>query len=123
MLQKVYGRRSGRRAPLRPARRVEHLEGGNDSRAGPEARFHFVDRAPESHDADVHAPVYLTNGFSKTLENHPAAVALHYIHYNFVRIHRTLRVTPAMESGLTNRVWSIEDVIGLLELAEGEPAA
>jgi len=65
----------------------------------------------------------LTNGFSKKLENHAAAVALHYMHYNFVRIHRTLRVTPAMEAGLTNRVWSIEDIIGLLEMAEQEPAA
>ena len=45
------------------------------------------------------------------------------MHYNFVRIHRTLRVTPAMEAGLTNRVWSIEDIIGLLEMAEKEPAA
>ena len=65
----------------------------------------------------------LTNGFSKKLENHSAAVALHYMHYNFVRIHRTLRVTPAMQAGLTNRVWSIEDIIGLLEMAEKEPAA
>jgi IS1 family transposase len=65
----------------------------------------------------------LTNGFSKKLENHAAAVALHYMHYNFVRIHRTLRVTPAMQAGLTNRVWSIEDIIGLLEMAEKEPAA
>lgn len=65
----------------------------------------------------------LTNGFSKKLENHSAAVALHYMHYNFVRIHRTLRVTPAMQAGLTDRVWSIEDIVGLLEMAEREPAA
>ena len=67
--------------------------------------------------------IRLTNGFSKKLETHAAAVALHYMHYNFVRIHRTLRVTPAMQAGLTNRVWSIEDIIGLLEMAEKEPAA
>jgi len=65
----------------------------------------------------------LTNGFSKKVDNRAAAVALHYTHYNFVRIDRTLRVTPAMEAGLTNRVWSIEDIIGLLEMAEKEPAA
>ena len=64
-----------------------------------------------------------TNGFSKKLENHAAAVALHYMHYNCVRIHRTLRVTPAMQAGLTNHVWSIEDIGGLLEMAEKEPAA
>ena len=67
--------------------------------------------------------IRLTNGFSKKLETHAAAVALHYMHYNFVRIHRTLRVTPAMQAGLTNRVWSFEDIIGLVESAEREPAA
>ena len=66
--------------------------------------------------------IRLTNGFSKKLETHAAAVALHYMHYNFVRIHRTLRVTPAMQAGLTNRVWSIEDIIGLLEMAEKSAA-
>jgi hypothetical protein len=45
------------------------------------------------------------------------------MHYNSCRIHRTLRVTPAMQPGLTNRLWSIEDIIGLLEMAEREPAA
>jgi hypothetical protein len=64
----------------------------------------------------------LTNGFSKKLENHSAAVALHYMRYNFVRIHRTLRVTPAMAAGLTGRVWSIEEIVSLLEMAE-KPAA
>jgi len=49
----------------------------------------------------------LTNGFLKKLENHAAAVALRYMHYNFIRIHRTLRVPPAMQAGLTDRVWSI----------------
>lgn len=57
----------------------------------------------------------LTNGFSKKVENHAHAVALHFIHYNFVRIHKTLRVTPAMEAGLTNRLWSMEDIARLLE--------
>jgi hypothetical protein len=65
----------------------------------------------------------LTNGFSKKLENHAAAVALHYMHYNFCRVHRTLRVTPAMEAGLANHVWGIDEIIGLLEAAELEPAA
>jgi IS1 family transposase len=65
----------------------------------------------------------LTNAFSKKLENHAAAVALHYMHYNFARIHRTLRITPAMAAGLTDHVWSIEEIVGLLEMAEKEPAA
>jgi IS1 family transposase len=53
----------------------------------------------------------LTNAFSKKLDNLKAAVALHFAHYNFVRVHRTLRVTPAMEAGLTNRLWSISDLL------------
>jgi hypothetical protein len=56
-------------------------------------------------------PNRLTNAFSKKLENLKAAVALHFAHYNFVRIHKTLRVTPAMEAGVTNRLWSIRDLI------------
>lgn len=52
----------------------------------------------------------LTNGFSKKLENLKAAVAVHFAWYNFVRIHRTLRITPAMAAGATNRVWSLEDL-------------
>jgi IS1 family transposase len=56
----------------------------------------------------------LTNGFSKKIENHVASIAIHYMHYNFVRIHQTLRVTPAMAAGVTDRLWSIGDVLGLL---------
>lgn len=57
----------------------------------------------------------LTNGFSKKLENHMHAIALHYMHYNFVRIHKTLRCAPAMEAGVTTRLWSIEDIVSLLD--------
>lgn len=57
----------------------------------------------------------LTNAFSKKIENHTAAVALHMMHYNFVRIHQTLKVTPAMAAGGTNRLWEIEDIVALLD--------
>jgi IS1 family transposase len=56
----------------------------------------------------------LTNAFSKKIENHKHSVALHFMHYNFCRIHKTLRVTPAMEAGLSNHVWEIEEIISLL---------
>lgn len=56
----------------------------------------------------------LTNGFSKKVDNHAHAVALHYAHYNFCRVHQTLRVTPAMEAGLTDHVWSVEDLVALI---------
>jgi len=56
----------------------------------------------------------LTNGFSKKVENLAAAVALHYMHYNFCRIPQTLRVTPAMEAGVSDYVWSLDEAIALL---------
>jgi hypothetical protein len=63
----------------------------------------------------------LTNAFSKKIENHTAALAIFYMHYNFVRIHQSLRITPAMAAGVTARLWSIEDLVGLL--ADNERAA
>jgi IS1 family transposase len=56
----------------------------------------------------------LTNAFSKKVENHEAAVALHFMHYNFARVHQTLRVTPAMEAGIADHVWTIEEIVRLL---------
>ena len=56
----------------------------------------------------------LTNGFSKKIENLEHAVALHYMHYNFCRIHQSLRVTPAMEANVTDHVWDIEEIISLI---------
>jgi len=57
----------------------------------------------------------LTNAFSKKRDNHRWAVALHFMHYNFCRIHQTLRVTPAMEAGIADHVWTIEEVVELLD--------
>ena len=56
----------------------------------------------------------LTNAFSKKIENHAHSVALFYMHYNFVRIHQTLRVTPAMEAGIAQHVWSIQEMCVIL---------
>lgn len=53
----------------------------------------------------------LTNGFSKKIENHVHHLSLHYMYYNFCRIHKTLRVTPAMEAGLTDHVWDISEML------------
>ena len=53
----------------------------------------------------------LTNAFSKKVENHRAAVALHFAHYNFVRLHRTIRTTPAMAANVSSRIWSIEELV------------
>jgi IS1 family transposase len=56
----------------------------------------------------------LTNAFSKKLDNHTHAVALHYMHYNFVRIHKTLRITPAMAAGIARTLWSLDDIAALI---------
>ena len=65
----------------------------------------------------------LSNGFSRKLENHVAAIALNYFVYNFIRIHRTLRVTPAIAAGVMNRLWEVSDLVTLLEAAESKKAA
>jgi hypothetical protein len=57
----------------------------------------------------------LTNGFSKKIENHVAAIAVYFMYYNFVRIHQTLRTTPAMAAGVTEKLWDIQDIVALLD--------
>jgi IS1 family transposase len=74
----------------------------------------FVERQNLSMRMGMRRFTRLTNGFSKKLENHGHAVALYFMHYNFCRIHKTLRVTPAMEAGLTDHVWTIEELLDLL---------
>jgi IS1 family transposase len=56
----------------------------------------------------------LTNAFSKKIENHCHMLAIHFMHYNFCRIHQTLRVTPAMEAGISDHVWSLEEIVALI---------
>jgi hypothetical protein len=56
----------------------------------------------------------LTNGFSTKIENHAAMVALYFMYYNFARVHQTFRVTPAMEAGIADHVWAIEEIVALL---------
>jgi IS1 family transposase len=64
----------------------------------------------------------LTNGHSKKLDNHEHALALHYVHYNFARVQKALKGTPAMAAGLTTRPWTVEEIIGLLDAAEKKAA-
>jgi len=57
----------------------------------------------------------LTNGFSKKLENHEHMLAIYFLYYNFCRVHQTLRVTPAMEAGLSDHIWNVEELVKLME--------
>ncbi len=74
----------------------------------------FVERSNLSMRMGMRRFTRPTNAFSKKLENHGHAVALYFMHYNYSRVHKTLRVTPAMEAGLTDHVWDLEELVGLL---------
>ena len=65
----------------------------------------------------------LSNGFSRKIENHMAAVALNYFAYNFIKIHRTLRMSPAMAAGVTGRLWEVSDLVAAWEEYEGRQRA
>ena len=75
----------------------------------------YVERANLTMRMSMRRFTRLTNGFSKKVENHKAAVALYSMFYNFGRIHKTLRVTPAMEAGKADHVWSLEEIAGLAQ--------
>ena len=124
MLQKVY------RADPQPQRRYSPAKIASSQMAvvagNPNPRHistSFVERQNLTMRMSMRRFTRLTNGFSKKVENHAAAVALHYMNYNFARIHKTLRVTPAIEAGISDHVWSLEEVVGLLESEETEKAA
>jgi IS1 family transposase len=63
----------------------------------------------------------LTNAFSKKIEKHALSVALHYMHYNFARIHKTLRISPAMAAGVTDKLWSIADIVAMIDDSYNRP--
>ena len=76
----------------------------------------YVERANLTIRMSMRRFTRLTNAHSKKIENHRFALAIFFVYYNFARIHSTLRITPAMAAGLSDHVWSIEEIIGLLEL-------
>jgi IS1 family transposase len=78
----------------------------------------YVERANLTMRMNMRRFTRLTNAFSKKLENHCAALAIYFCHYNLVRIHQTLRVTPAMAAGVSDHVWEIEDMVALLDAQE-----
>jgi IS1 family transposase len=83
----------------------------------------FVERQNLNLRMGVRRFTRLTNAFSKKFENHCHMVAIYFAYYNFCRVHQTLRVTPAMEAGLTDHIWSLEELVSLLSDAENKIAA
>jgi len=78
----------------------------------------FVERQNWTVRTSIRRYTRLSNGFSRKLENHAAAVALNYFVYNFIKIHRTLRMSPAMAAGVTDRLWDVNDLVALWEAYE-----
>jgi len=115
-LVKIYGAPEQTEARYSPARcmgtRVARVTGNPE--AG-HVSTSYVERQNLTMRMQMRRFTRLTNAFSKKVENHEHAVALHFMHYNFCRIHQTLRITPAMQAGVSDHVWSLEEVIGLLE--------
>jgi IS1 family transposase len=84
----------------------------------------FIERQNWTVRTNMRRYTRLSNGFSRNLRNHDAAVALNYFAYNFIKIHRTLKVTPAMAAGVTKRLWEVDDLVTLWETYErGEAIA
>jgi IS1 family transposase len=116
-LIKIYGKSQGKEAEIRysPAECLgteKHRIIGNPDET--EVSTSYVERQNLSMRMGMRRFTRLTNGFSKKALNLFYAESLYFMHYNFVRIHKTLRMTPAMKAGVTDRLWEIEDIISLL---------
>jgi IS1 family transposase len=123
MLVKLYGETAGPKGRYSPAEcigaRKEKIEGKPDLK---HVSTSYVERQNLTMRMSMRRFTRLTNAFSKKLDNHMHALALYFVHYNFCRIHKTLRVTPAMAAGVTDRLWSLEDVASAIEARAAKPA-
>ena len=125
ILIKLYGADGSEEKRYSPAQcigtRVTPITGDPDPK---HISTSYVERANLTMRMSMRRFTRLTNGFSKKIENHMAALALYFMYYNFVRIHQTLRVTPAMAAGVTSKLWSVYDIVNLIEAREARvPAA
>jgi IS1 family transposase len=116
MLQKIYGRETKeaeRRYSPAPCigTKTEVKIGSPDPK---HISTSYIERQNLTMRMSMRRFTRLTNAFSKKVEHHIASLAIHYMHYNFVRIHQSLRVTPAMQAGLTDRLWEMEDLVRIL---------
>jgi hypothetical protein len=120
LLVKVYGASpesmKGRYSPAEcTGARKERIEGNPDMK---HVSTSFAERQNLTMRMSVRRFTRLTNAFSKKIEKHALSVALHYMHYNFARIHKTLRISPAMAAGVTDKLWSVADIVTMIDSAE-----
>ena len=114
MLVKLYGNDAEAETRYSPAECIGCKEIGITGRPDPKhISTSYVERQNLTMRMNMRRFTRLTNAFSKKVENHFAMVAIHFMHYNFARIHKTLRVTPAMAAGITDHVWSLEEIAHL----------
>jgi hypothetical protein len=119
MLVKIYGRDKDSERRYSPAKCLGARRGCITGNPDPKhISTSFAERANLTMRMHMRRFTRLTNAFSKKVENHAAAVALHAMYYNFVRIHQTLKVTPAMAAGVTDRLWEMTDVVAMIEAWE-----
>jgi IS1 family transposase len=116
MLIKIYGRDLQDETRYSPAKCVGcYSEVISGAPLPPAVSTSIVERQNLTMRMSMRRFTRLTNGFSKKIENHRHAVALHYMYYNFARIHQTLRCSPAMEAGVSKTLWSISDIVALAD--------
>jgi IS1 family transposase len=114
MLVKIYGADSSDDTKYSPAECIDCKPIAITGRPDPKhISTSYVERQNLTMRMSMRRFTRLTNGFSKKVENHAYAIALHFMYYNFCRVHQTLRVTPAMEARITDHVWEIEELICL----------
>src|SRR6266540_890869 len=123
MLQKVYGADQQAEKRYSPAKILSSTTEVIKGTLNPKhISTSYVERQNWTVRTTMRRYTRLSNGFSRKLENHEAAVALNYFAYNFIKIHRTLRVTPAMAANVTDRLFDVSDIVRLLEVAEKKAA-
>ena len=123
MLVKLYGNDAESETRYSPAECIGCREVVVSGRPDPKyISTSYVERQNLTMRMHMRRFTRLTNAHSKKVENHIASIAIHYMHYNFCRIHESVRVTPAMEAKITDQVWSIEEIISLLDTKEIKPA-
>jgi IS1 family transposase len=115
MLIKIYGKAQDEIRYSPPECLSTHTEVISGYPFPPMISTSYVERQNLTMRMSMRRFTRLTNAFSKKLENLRHAIALHFMYYNFVRIHQTLRCTPAMEAGVSKKLWSIEDIVALLD--------
>jgi hypothetical protein len=121
MLQKIYGSEPHGEKRYSPAKCIGAVKKNVTGNPDPNhVSTSYAERANLTMRMHMRRFTRLTNAFSKKIENHACAVALHAMYYNFVRIHQTLKISPAMAAGVTDRLWEMVNIVDVLDAFEAK---